>query len=281
MALEGDLEDVELTGLIQMACSERKTARLTVRAPEGKGDVFFHAGEIVHAELGLLAGEKALYGLLGWTSGRFQLSTGSPPPSTRTIKTSCHRLLMEGMCRLAEGQVDHEAPGAAHTEGSPGKAEFRLEADLLALVSQLEQRMARCDERKLKAKPSLLLHVLADLVNDVAKFSERIPEARLTGSLGKALLRVSDDFPYARILRANSNRLSVQAAIGLYDNATDTPETRDFFLKQLRQALLRVLEELFEFFAAYFEDADEEQQWRDTFRVYLADLTQAVTRIVP
>jgi hypothetical protein len=27
--------------------------------------------------------------------------------------------------------------------------------------------------------------------------------------------------------------------------------------------------------------SDGEQQWRDTFRVYLADLTQAVTRIGP
>jgi hypothetical protein len=115
MALEGDLEDVVLTGLIQMACSERKTARLTIRAPEGTGDVFFHAGEIVHAELGLLAGEKALYGLLGWTSGRFQLSTGSPPPSTRTIKTSCHRLLMEGIRRLDERRMSSAAPEAAHT----------------------------------------------------------------------------------------------------------------------------------------------------------------------
>jgi hypothetical protein len=80
MALEGDLEDVALTLLIQMACSDKKTARLTIRAPEGKGDVFFEAGEIVHAEVGLLEGEKAVYRLLASTSGRFRLSTESPPP---------------------------------------------------------------------------------------------------------------------------------------------------------------------------------------------------------
>jgi hypothetical protein len=280
MALEGDLEDVVLTGLIQMACSERKTARLTIRAQEGKGEVFFHAGEIVHAEFGLLEGEKALYRLLGWTSGRFRLSTGSPPPATRTIQIGWNKLLMEGMRRLDERRMGSAAPEGAHTDGSSGKAELRLEADLLALVSRLEQRMARCDERKLKAKPSLLLQVLGDLVNDVAEFSERIPDARLAGSLRKALLRVNEEFPYARILRANSNRLSVQTAIGVYDNWTDTSETRDYVLKQLRQALLQILEEFFEFFAAYFEDAEGEQQWRDTFRVYLADLTQAATQII-
>lgn len=280
MALEGDLEDVVLTGLIQMACSEKKTARLTIRAPEGKADVFFHAGEIVHAEFGLLEGEKALYKLLGWTSGRFRLNTGCPPPSTRTIQISWNKLLMEGMRRLDEGRKNG-GPEGARAERSSGSAELQLEADLLALVSQLEQRMARCDERKLKAKPSLLLQVLGDLVNDVAGFSERIPDPRLAGSLQKALLRVNDEFPYARILRAKSNRLSVQTAIDVYNNWSDTAETRDYLLKQLRQVLLQILEEFFEFFAACFENAGREQQWRDTYRVYLADLTQAATEIVP
>jgi hypothetical protein len=280
MALEGDLGDVALTLLIQMACSDKKTARLTIRAPEGKGDVFFEAGEIVHAEVGLLEGEKAVYRILGFTSGRFRLSRESPPPSARTIQISWNNLLMEGMRLIDERQMGSAAPEAAHTDGSPGKAELRLEADLLALVSRLEQQIPRCDERKLKVKPSLLLQVLGDLVNDVAEFSERIPDARLAGSLRRALLRVNDEFPYARILPANSNRLSVQTAIGLYANSTDA-KTRDYFLRQLRQALLQVLEEFFEFFATCFESADGEQQWRDTFRVYLADLTQAVTRIAP
>jgi hypothetical protein len=279
MALEGDLEDVGFAGLIQMACSEKKTAQLTIRSPEGKGDVFFHAGDIVHAELGLLEGERAFYRLLEWTSGRFRLSTESPPPSTRTIRISCQRLLMEGMYRLDERQM--AAPEAAHSDESPGHAELRLGTNLRTLVSQLEQRMAQCDEQRLKAKPSLLLHVLADLVNDVAKFSERIPDARLAGSLQKALLRVNDDFPYTRILQAHSNRLSVETAIGLYNNATNTPETRDYFLKHLRQALVKVLEHFFELFAACFENTSGAQQWRDTFRVYLADLTQAVTQVAP
>ncbi|MGZ6971427.1 MAG: DUF4388 domain-containing protein [Thermoanaerobaculia bacterium] len=280
MALEGDLEDVALTLLIQMACSDKKTARLTIRALEGKGDVFFEAGEIVHAEVGLLEGEKAVYRLLGSTSGRFRLSTESPPPSRRTIQIGWNKLLMEGMRLLDERRMGSAAPEGAPTDGSPGKAELRLEADLLALVSRLEQQIPRCDERNLKAKPSLLLQVLEELVNDVAEFSERIPDARLKGSLQKALLRVNDEFPYARILPANSNRLSVQTAIDLYDHSTDT-ETRNYFLKQLRQALLQVLEEFFEFFATCFESADGDRQWRDTFRVYLADLTRAVTQIVP
>lgn len=281
MSLEGDLEDVVLSGLIQMACSEKKTARLTIRAPEGKGDVFFHEGEIVHAEFGLLEGEKALYKVLGWTSGRFRLSTGCPPPATRTIRISWNKLLMEGMRRLDEGRRDDAGQQAANNEGGPGTTELRLETDLLALVSQLEQRMARCDGRKLKAKPPLLLQVLGDLVNDVAEFSERIPDARLADSLRKALLRVNDEFPYARILRAKSNRLSVQTAISVYSNWTDTAESREYLLRQLRQVLLQILEEFFEFFAACFENADAGQQWRDTYRVYLADLTQAVTEIVP
>jgi Domain of unknown function (DUF4388) len=280
MAFEGDLQDVGLTLLIQMTCSDKKTARLSIRAPEGKGNVFFHAGEIVHSEVGLLEGEKAVYRLLGWTSGRFRLSTGSPPPSTRTIQIGWNNLLMEGMRLIDERRMGSAAPEAAPADGSPGEADFRLEADLLSLVSRLEQQIPRCDERKLKANPSLVLQVLGELVNDVAEFSERIPDPRLNGSLQKALLRVNDEFPYARILAANSNRLSVQTAIGLYDNSTDT-ETRDYFLKQIRQALLQVLEEFFEFFATCFENADGEQQWRDTFRVYLADLTRAVTQIVP
>lgn len=90
--------------LIQHNCQDGKTARLTIRAGNQQAMLYFANGQVVHASLGDLQGEEAVYRVLGWEDGEFNLETGIQPPA-RTIDQSWNGLLMEGARRLDESNI--------------------------------------------------------------------------------------------------------------------------------------------------------------------------------
>ena len=96
MPLAGDLRDMALTDLIQVTCQEQKLARLIIDFEGETAEIYFDAGEIVHAQLGELTGEEAIYRVLGWEDGRFNLESDVTPP-LRTVKTPWSVLLMSGL----------------------------------------------------------------------------------------------------------------------------------------------------------------------------------------
>lgn len=279
MTVEGDLGDLSVASLIQAVCSERRRAGLRLRRHTEEGAIYFDDGEIVHAELGLLEGERAIYSFLTWDEGQFRMSRDIASAS-RTVRLQWNQLLMEGMRRLDERERGFQAePRSADYEETHG-AEERFEEGLLTLVSQLEQGMTRVDERKMRSRPTLVLSTLGELVNRVSAFSEMAPlaDAR-TATLVKALIRVNERFQYARILRAESNRLSVQPAVGAYESWDGDENSRRFVFRQLVQSLIRILEEYFAFFGACFQSSARAGQWKETYQVFLADLGETAGRI--
>src|SRR3982751_6531934 len=101
MAVEGQLKDISLPSVVQMVCLERRTAELAVSRWGEKGVIYVDKGDIVHARLGSLVGEKALYHLLTWADGEFRISD-HVTVLARTIAVSWDHLLMEGMRRIDE-----------------------------------------------------------------------------------------------------------------------------------------------------------------------------------
>jgi predicted regulator of Ras-like GTPase activity (Roadblock/LC7/MglB family) len=101
MPLEGSLTELSLTNIIQVNCNEMSTA--TVRlAHEGKeGVICFSEGAIVHATVGDLVGEEAVYELLSWPDGTFVVEQDQAAPQ-RTIDSSWNSLLLEGIRRVDE-----------------------------------------------------------------------------------------------------------------------------------------------------------------------------------
>lgn len=96
MALAGNLRDMALMDIIQITCQEQKQKLLTVQRGDQNAEVYFDAGEVVHASLGDLAGEEAIYRILAWDEGDFSLEEGIAPP-TQTIEIPWSALLMEGL----------------------------------------------------------------------------------------------------------------------------------------------------------------------------------------
>lgn len=59
MALVGNLKDIKLPTLVQINCMERNTAKLTIEHMGRFGFIYFHEGQVVHAEYDPLIGEEA------------------------------------------------------------------------------------------------------------------------------------------------------------------------------------------------------------------------------
>jgi hypothetical protein len=101
MALKGDLGDLDIADLVQLHCQAGTRARLTVENNEEVIALYFDDGQVIHAEGKGLEGEEAVYELLTWETGEFEVEQGVSPEST-SIAVPWSGLLMEGMRRLDE-----------------------------------------------------------------------------------------------------------------------------------------------------------------------------------
>jgi DNA-binding response OmpR family regulator len=97
----GSLADMGLVDLLQTIDVSRKTGVLKLSSGERRGNVYFHEGRVIDAELGDLKGEAAIYRFLVWSDGEFELDFKDVRREDR-LGVSTQGLLMEGMRRLDE-----------------------------------------------------------------------------------------------------------------------------------------------------------------------------------
>jgi hypothetical protein len=76
LSASGD-KSSEIRRVVEVNCAERRSSSLFVSRKEENGTIYFRDGEIVHAECGPLIGEKALFSILDWESGSFQVDDGA------------------------------------------------------------------------------------------------------------------------------------------------------------------------------------------------------------
>src|SRR5438094_4830115 len=108
----GVLRRVGLQDVLQMECLARSSSVLEISTSAARGSVFVHEGQIVHAQLGELAGEEAFNHLMGLAGGNFNLKPFSEPPA-RTISGSWEFLLMEAARVRDEAKDTPLSPSAA------------------------------------------------------------------------------------------------------------------------------------------------------------------------
>ena len=80
--VSGQLEAMDLLSLIQMFEGERCTARLLLTRGDAKGEIVFEDGKITRAVQGARKGNAALYQLLAWGEGTFQMA---PPDASSQV----------------------------------------------------------------------------------------------------------------------------------------------------------------------------------------------------
>jgi len=87
----------------------RKSCLITLTRDDEKCDVYFSEGQVVHAVYGNLKGDQAVFKVLRWTGGNFQLDfEGKTTESSTQLNTQ--GLLMEGLRLLDESNRDSGGP---------------------------------------------------------------------------------------------------------------------------------------------------------------------------
>lgn len=98
----GHLQDMAVVDLIQTIEIGRKSGVIHFQNRDSKrGSIYFKNGKVIDAEMGHLSGEDAVYRLLNWTDGSFNVEFKSVR-RRETIELSSQGLLMEGMRRVDE-----------------------------------------------------------------------------------------------------------------------------------------------------------------------------------
>ena len=104
MAFQGSLKELPLPDIIQLVSVSGKTGKFTLTRDGDRGFIYLKNGQMVHATVGDLVGEEAIYSLAIWNQGEFQFSPGEEP-DRQTITKSNTNLLMEAARRLDEWRV--------------------------------------------------------------------------------------------------------------------------------------------------------------------------------
>ena len=119
--VRGNLSQMNVIDLMQSLEMGRKSCQLTLTKDGEKCEVFFVEGQVKHATYGSLVGDPAVFKVLRWTGGNFQLDfEGKTDKETTQLNTQ--GLLMEGLRLLDESQRDggEAAESAAPSISSGG-----------------------------------------------------------------------------------------------------------------------------------------------------------------
>ncbi|HML79990.1 DUF4388 domain-containing protein [Geobacter sulfurreducens] len=133
---EGSVAGLPLTDVIQLKGQNRFSGCIAVEYRERQGMIFFRDGDIIHAEQGKLMGEMALYEIIRWPGGRFNIQP-KVTTTSRTIQQSISFLLLE-----AHRLIDEEQAAVRADEGTR-----REEA---AAPAAVQNRMSAVAERIVK-----------------------------------------------------------------------------------------------------------------------------------
>lgn len=215
--------------LIQHNCQDRKTARIQLRNGRAKGELFIKNGNVVHAAVDNVRGEEAVYRMMDWGEGTFELTGESEAPAV-TITRNWTSLLLEA-ARLAD-ESGQEAKPTAYFAELPEAAEIKYErsGDLILdlgivspqqileqLAQKIEGHLFTCvaqpkgDQLYWVASKAMEREQVVEQVNQLVKMAE-LATARLeAGELQNLALITESAYLFTRFLGRESFYLCIAA----------------------------------------------------------------------
>jgi CheY-like chemotaxis protein len=116
--VRGNLSQMNVIDLMQSLEMGRKSCQISLSNEGEKCEVFFVEGQVKHATYGSLVGDEAVFKVLRWTGGNFQLDfEGKTDKETTQLNTQ--GLLMEGLRLLDESSRDGGGEPEPATETAP------------------------------------------------------------------------------------------------------------------------------------------------------------------
>jgi len=112
--MRGRLEVMGLPNIVQVLEAERRTGTLRLTSQGRRGEILFLEGRVSYAVEGPRQGEPAVYRMLAWDKGDFELElTSGTGPTAAQITRPNQSLLMEGVRRLDEIPALRRAVGSS------------------------------------------------------------------------------------------------------------------------------------------------------------------------
>ena len=103
--VRGSLAQMNVIDLVQSLEMGRKSCLLTLTLDNDKCEMYFSEGQVKHAIYGSLTGDPAVFKVLRWTGGNFQINfEGKTNQQSTSLNTQ--GLLMEGLRLLDEAKRD-------------------------------------------------------------------------------------------------------------------------------------------------------------------------------
>jgi CheY-like chemotaxis protein len=103
--IKGRLAEISLIDWVQTLDQGRKTCALILRSGGEEGTLYFRDGQVTHAVCGGLTGDPAVFKVLTWTDGDWEVDF-QKSSCERTTTMSTQGLLMEGLRLLDETNRD-------------------------------------------------------------------------------------------------------------------------------------------------------------------------------
>jgi CheY-like chemotaxis protein len=105
--IQGRLEEMSIVDLMQSIEIGQKSCRLTVHREGEQAELFFASGQCRDAKTGKLEGDDAVFRVVGWTEGEFEIDFNAANALSRNTTTrSTTALLMEAMRLMDEANRD-------------------------------------------------------------------------------------------------------------------------------------------------------------------------------
>jgi CheY-like chemotaxis protein len=105
--IQGRLEEMSMIDLLQSLEMGQKSCRLLVQKSGEAGELYFVSGQCRDAKIGNITGDEAVYKVLLWTEGEFEIDFNAANASTNTTTTrNTTGLLMEAMRLMDEASRD-------------------------------------------------------------------------------------------------------------------------------------------------------------------------------
>jgi hypothetical protein len=101
MALQGNLEDFELTDVFQLIQLGQKDGGLRIQSDNDVGIVYFKNGMVIHAKTNSVQGEPAIDSILSWKKGRFVFNP-SEETLEHTVDLPIQQVILEAARRIDE-----------------------------------------------------------------------------------------------------------------------------------------------------------------------------------
>jgi CheY-like chemotaxis protein len=105
--IQGRLEEMSMIDLMQSLEMGQKSCRLVVQQGGARCELYFASGQCRDAKIGSVEGDDAVYKVVLWTAGEFEIDFNAANASTKTTTTrNTTGLLMEAMRLMDEANRD-------------------------------------------------------------------------------------------------------------------------------------------------------------------------------